>query len=538
MESDHDLNDQLRRGLLLLACAVGVAACGTTLTASKFDHENSVRKTALAGVPFTINRPVPTVTRTAGADGKDDTYVIRIDYVPDPNGRYVLQIDPSTLSSVDFEMSFDANGSLTETSAKTTDQTATIIASAAKFGLAGMLDSAGETEADVLAQWDRDMTALLADPRTLVVDAGGRTRAVTQRDRAAWRELHGRLATLAQEKALRKQYVYRDRDEFALLMTLAQSYRTSADPTVDPLQQAVYKKAEQKAAGDSSGPVTVPAVGRYVQERNRAALEALRSRVVAQRTTLRAALEQDASADNKNALAANYAFLSYVLAAQQAYSAKELLLLDIVDMTPGEWQRRRLVQLNRAIDARRHLVQVGAAEGDAAAHADTDAKLIALNREKAAVLGVGREYERSVKLHQLLLTTAQSKDMKALREEIGLVDLTILNAELALKPKAADAAKADDGVSGAYLVFEPAQQVDSETVKAQLGSKRPKYVVAVQAVLVAAPASQPGTPAQPPAGGPTPSTPPSPPLDGGPLPPVPVTPGAGMPGAGMPTATR
>src|SRR5207245_324337 len=97
-----------------------------------------------------------TIVRNPGVDAAPDTYVITTTHIPDPKQRYVLALNPSVFSSVDWTMTFDENGSLIDTFAKVTDQTSAVLVSIGKLAavVAGLADANKKSESEAAAEID------------------------------------------------------------------------------------------------------------------------------------------------------------------------------------------------------------------------------------------------------------------------------------------------------------------------------------------------------------------------------------------------
>ncbi len=239
----------------LLAVAIGATLTGcSSLKGARFNHEASKSGDTLAGVPFTLNRPVPTVTRTPGAAGAPDRYAIKFEYLPDPNGRFTLQIDPALISSVDFQMTFDTNGSLIETTAKTIDHTGALLTALGKAVAAfGAADTDAPKSESELAQGllDEGKDLLAAKDARLIdsvktVDIGKTAqRQVTPADQEAWSRLGERLLSAAAIGQARKSFVYVNRAEYEILTTLLVRHRQARDPSKFP---ATFNTAVTNAA--------------------------------------------------------------------------------------------------------------------------------------------------------------------------------------------------------------------------------------------------------------------------------------------------
>lgn len=517
---------EIRKSLAGMRVLVAVVVASTTggcssLKGQRFDHEAVPRGETLTGVPFTLNRPIPSVTRTHGGDGASDKYEISFDYLPDPDARFTLDIDPSMLSSVDFNMAFDANGSLTETTAKTTDQTGPLIVALGKLAAtAAAFDRTTPDDKTAISALENVGNAYFAEPGSTVQDpVTGKMRRVNDSDRAAWSSMFKRIRKEADEGPIRKTFVYASSHEYALLQAVLTSRRLAS-------RQAARKLATPAtAAGDSSQTKETREKAAEIQDAidrlDKRELVKIKTELIDKRRALRGAYAMNPTSDRQAQLDANYQLL---LLTKSKFEPENDLLVDLADLTETEWQRRSLANLNKQIEARRHVVRIQASN-DAkpnSAREATDEKLNELLARKALVLGLGPQRQRKLELNRLLAQARTPRELQVLRQEIAELEAVEVAAENGLKSSAKEPAVTDGPVQSALLSAPYSTTVDNNWIKTTLGSRPlPLYVVALQPVkatydvVTAAPDVNAGkgsgtVPAQQLPAAPQPPTPPQP----------------------------
>jgi hypothetical protein len=515
--------------VLIVVVASTTGGC-SSLKGQRFDHEAVPRGETLTGVPFTLNRPIPSVTRTHGNDGASDKYEIGFDYLPDPDARFTLDIDPSMLSSVDFNMAFDANGSLIETSAKTTDQTGPLIVALGKLAAtAAAFDRTTPDDKNAISALENAGNAYFAEPGSTVQDpVTGKTRRVNDSDRAAWSSMFKRIRKEADEGPIRKTFVYASSREYALLQAVLTSRRLASG------QAARKLAAPAAAAGDNPLFATLNDSSQTNETREKAAeiqdainrldkreLAKIKAELVDKRRALRGAYAMNPTSDRQAQLNANYQLL---LLTKSKFEPENDLLVDLADFTETEWQRRSVANLNKQIEARRHVVRIQASN-DAKPNSvreATDEKLNELLARKALVLGLGPQRQRKLELNRLLAQARTPREVQVFRQEIVELEAVEVATENGLKSSAKGPAVTDGPVQSALLSAPYGTAVDNNWIKTTLGSRPlPLYVLALQPIkatnygVTAAPDANAGkgsgtVPAQQPPAAPQPPTPPQP----------------------------
>lgn len=473
----------------------------STLEGGRFNHEASQSGTTLDGVPFTLNRPVPTITRTPGDTDTPDKYMVKLVYEPDPSQRYTLQLDPAWFASADFDMSYDANGSLTDSSAKVTEQLVQGFTAVAKLALAaGVYDRAdANKDFGLLKELEAEGDIYFSDPKAKVFDTlNGQFRAATPADRAAWRKLIGDLQTMAAEKNVRKSFFYQTPVELDLLQTMLR-YRRAKLKLNDVIDQYDAQfdalKSSEKTYATA---VEIDAALRRFDQRQ---LTKIRATLIADRAKLRAAEELNLYNGDGAALKVNYKLKEFSLKAE--LPKMDSLLADIADLEHVEWQRRMIAWLNKQIDDRRYVLQINSTQGSVKEVETKDALLTEILDRKAAVLGVLPERKRRLAILASLARAPLPKDYDNLRAEMAALEATEAAAEVALKQKVAES-KAEDPRRAELLNFSAQESVQDSLIKSRLanklggttGERLPRYVVALQPTGLITVSTSPGT-AQP-----------------------------------------
>lgn len=484
-----------------VSMAAVLAGC-TTLSGSTFDYENVDKSKPLTGVPFTINKPAPTIVRTPGADGLPDKYSVAYSYVADPKGSYTLQISPGLLSSVDFSMSFDIGGSLQETSAKATDQAGPLLQSLGKLALAGAaLDKAtGDTKADtqdsIDIQWIKVRgQKFLGDAASRIFDAASPSgRPVNPADRLAFQDAISRAEGLAKLNKVKKEFFYASDQEYVVLRALYALAKAEVGTSIDTTT------AETRLTSSDTtvpGALLISEVKDAVRKGNLKVINRKKAELVAALQTERAQAEAKnwTGEDKSKSILERLKFLKEVAA---LFPRPLQLLSDMTDMAPAEWQRRVIADLNVQLLAAEHehrVLQSDVVPNQTLINA-SKARITGLQARKMSVLGVAQEHARRLEIARRLATTGESRSLKLLREERDELDGIIAAAETALKPKAKEV-KADEAIMAHH--FNVTTPLDSAGVIAKLENEqagaRPKYIVVTRRILSSTP------PIAPPGGG-------------------------------------
>ena len=227
---------------ILLLSAFAVAGC-TNFRTEAIGAGNRVGDT-LPGLPFTLNKPQFVVTRTpAGLDGID-RYTLTPNYVPDPTKRFAATITPALLASVDWTLTWDEGGSLSDSVGTFSDNSAASLQSAAKLGiaLAPLLDSARKTQHEKLALIDARLQADFVRVQPQIFDdRSGDLRIASPSEIAmlgrAWAALKPRLDVLARQSRL-DTYAYADLAERSVFLTAL--YLARNDAAYDVKQLDAY----------------------------------------------------------------------------------------------------------------------------------------------------------------------------------------------------------------------------------------------------------------------------------------------------------
>lgn len=525
-------------GLLWLTSVIAIAAGCTSLSSTRWDTPSSSNE-KLAGVPFTLNRPVPTVS--VSASGVVPAYSVSFAYVPDDSARYLLDMDPSPLASIQYSINL-TNGSLTEASLTTTDQTAAILKSVA--AVVGALFTAdqgkGPTEPEEVEGFKKLMAAVFTpDHSKKIVDSTGtlacdlsvtkstdKCRDWIVADKVAWAAMADRMSQFAAKKHLADRFIPMSSEERLLLSNLAWREIESKKGAV--ANDAPYQQ-ERVALSDKSpeDAKTIDAIGAAVDTNK---LKKLADHLQDERKTLRAKEQQnfaikplpvlqacDSTASSirvqSKELEKNTLKFQAVNGALDAIGAETALAIQLAKMSDEDWTQRRIAALNSEIERARYQIKLDTT--DTKKLQDAQAELADAKLAKAIALGVKSEYVRSLKVKDLLLTASSAADMKSLRAEYSALDTTMTTAENALKPPKADDPKPDAPQAGALLAARYGVTVDDKCMLAALGDQRPKYVVVIQPVHPDAPPKKTesiGTPTSPVQPGP--GTPPVKPADG------------------------
>lgn len=492
---------------LLFACLLG---CSSLVGQSYTYGETSANGT-LAGVPFTLNKPVPTVTHTVAADSGKESYQVTFNYVADSSKRYTLQIKPSMLASVDFSMTFDAGGSLTEASAKSADQTGALIATVGKLAVLAAADT--KSEDDNLLQ------------RVLVL---GDKFASRRPDAGVWRGVSDELKRLGSVAKIRSEYVYPTSAELTFLREFLLALRRSAssgqldgvpmlpNPGAKTFIDELAKFQAANPTGSDADFARDVAIGVAAGDIRK--LKDLKSQQVVAVETQRTTLATNKTKDAQSRVANTLKRIGLLKAALQAVPLEVGFVADLAEMSLADWQKRSVQPVVKDIEAVQQLLRVAeASQQPADVQARLRTSLRQLEMRKAAVLGVLPEYLRRQALTDRLATETSAKDLKALREERDALDVAVAAAEPAKQePRAAIA---DEPSVAVYLAETSGTVLDNDGIIRLLGDDRPRYVIVVKSLepppttTAAAPPQpnqQPGGQGAKPAGTPAPGALPAP----------------------------
>jgi hypothetical protein len=465
-------------GGLAIGFTVLMSGC-SGLKVAKFSLADSKDGGVLAGVPFTMNKPQITVTKVGGANGAPNYFTMKVDYVPDFDARYTLQLDPATLASIDFSMAFDANGSLSDMTAKTTDQTATIVTSLGK--LAAALDKSAVTEAKLVETLVARGDNISSSKTPGYFAAGADTpRAPTTAERTSWEKLKARLRSLAKTGEVASKFYYLDRTELEWLRSLIKA-QPQADESI-----AAYA-LPMTAFRDNDGGAH-PALFASIQQAylafDKAALEQIKAKLVKERAAKRAAMLINAAKYDEAFFATNERAIRWITGAVNSLPPELVLVHNLANMQLPEWQRRYVADLDQKILERRRLIRIPApaqatARPAAGVGSDWDDSVLkALLLQRATVLGVAYEYQRAADIQREVDSGRRVLD-EARFAELQSLNQRIIDAENAIKPAAPTAAKTEDPAVAHILPAPAGQAITPEWVKSQLNGKLPRYVVVV-----------------------------------------------------------
>jgi hypothetical protein len=461
---------------LALAASLLAAAGCSNLEGKKYRYGDSNADGTLDGVPFTINKPVPTVTHTVAADTGKESYQVTFAYVADSERRYLLQISPSMLASVDFAMTFDTGGSLTEVTAKSTDQTGALISTIGKLAVL----AAGDTSSD----YDK---AVVQRVRALG-DEFSLTLSPREAAKVAWTSIRAAMDELGTVQAIRAEYVYSTPDELAFLRAFSVHLkrfvpRPDAPNDAGPLApspgartfwelHATYTGAGEKDFAAEVGLDFLKGDVRRLNERKTEQLTTLQSN--------RAGWAATQTADRKAQVDGTLRRIRLLKAAVAGLPGEVKLVEDMADLSLTEWQKRSVTPLNKEIESTQQLIRVAEASRVERVAAERRAHLHALMMRKTSILGVSREYQRRQALTDALATSTTAKDLKALRDERDALDVIIAAAEPG-KPKA-KVPKVDEPSVATYLTVGPGETVDANGIINRLNGDRPRYVIVARSL--------------------------------------------------------
>lgn len=460
-----------------------LVGCGN-FTSKSFDISKSKLNQDIDGIPFTLNKPQFTVTRTPGASGGPDSYQVTVAYVPDSDQRYVLKMSPLWTASIDWTVSTDENGSFADTNGKAVDQTVPILTSLAKLaGAVAAADSYETPEDTQLIAIDTALTNNFTNPTPKIfVERTRICEVATPNDvavlKSRWELLHPHLSILATENRM-ASFTYLDLTDRVLLETalcLVQPppgtvpstvQSTLNDPTLDPSVKALAQQIKDKfLTFDRSG------------------LVSLKADMVKQRNLLYAQLTTKPPDSSETVLKDNAKVLKMLTQAISLTTKPPRgLLLDLTDLSISQWQSRRITELNNKIQARQFADRANAMPGpenrpvnDYEAY---DQELTQLQLQKAAILGLIPAYRQIIALNAIPVSDPRYKNAQA---ELPLLQKQLADAESALTP-AKSMSKADDPAVAAFLTAGD-KPITSEWIVGRLGKKEvyPYYVIVLEPV--------------------------------------------------------
>jgi hypothetical protein len=490
-----------RRTLTISATVLGIslAGCGSLVT-RKFDSAPTSPSNDIGGIPFTLNKPQFTVTRTPAAPGAIDSYQMRIDYIADPTQRYVVQLKPNITAGVDWTVQLDDGGSLSDSNAKMTDNSVAIIGSVVKLAVAAAaLDSYQTPEPEQATLINDALKADLegstpkvydrADPGLLPV-----THAEANRVLDRWQHRKPEFDRLATENQL-ASFTYADELDRVVLDTALHLFPAQL-PATSVIQEAI------DGLDPDLGPFAQRVKNAMVRF-DRRLLQTLKADLVKERSQIYARIgfaTQDPNAPallNKNKSKLN-------VVAEGLFVLKtppRELLLDLTDLTQSDWQRRTLVRLNKEIDTRRSIDRGLIAPPGKYVELN-DPELQELLRRKAIVLGLLPEFAQLAVLRAIPVTDPD-KYSKAQAAAAGLQKV-LSDTEAALTP-AAPTIKTDDPSVASLLLNSRCEEVTPQWINAKLTDQkvpgRPAYLVVLQPGPANSPACLPAAapPVAPPA---------------------------------------
>jgi hypothetical protein len=470
--------DKALNAVAAAALLFSIVGC-TSLVGGSYDYSKNTAK-PLEGVPFTLNKPVPKVTHTIAADSGKETYQVGFDWVADNTKRYTLQIKPSMLASVDFLMTFDAGGSLTEASAKSTDQTGQLIATVGKLALLTIGDKS------------KDDPQAYSNVLGLGDDYAARTNSA-----AAWAPIKAQFQQLGTTSKIQSEYVYDDSPQLTFLRAFSADlkiYAINAKGGAAPLGRNtgydIFKGVLDKFGNDfTEGPDK-----KFAKETEGAfaagdikKLKDQKTEQVAALATQRAAFASSKTQEIQDQITSTLEKVRLLKSAIENTRPEIVLVAELADMSLSDWQKRVLAPIAKDITAKQQLLRVAEASSQPQGVLDAMGRgLDSLMRRKASVLGVLPEYDRRQALTKRLEGEMTAKDLKAIREERDALDVTIAAAE---PPKAkAKAAVADDPATAAYLEDVPGTTTPSSAqvlnkLDGELKGVRPRYVIVVRDAL-------------------------------------------------------
>lgn len=365
------------------AALLSLSGC-TSLEGAKYNYGTSDENGKLKGVPFTLNKPVPTIVHVPATDDKRETYTTTFAYTADSKHRYTLTVNPSYLASVDFSLSFDALGSFTEGSVKTTDQSAALLTSVGKLALT--MADASERAVDINV--------------ARLIEKGDSMR-LTSEDGANWESVKADLRRLQIDKKVKAEYVYRLPGERTVLRKIygkamedlaarAKAYQppvvdTTVSAPTEPIPVPIPVPVQLKGSAASRTAAAIAtdeakdvenfravidkvkgiddkpladAVVQAMNSGNIAALNGARSAEVAALQVQRASLELRDSPTVLQASKATITRISLLDKATEAIPEYLRLAQSMAELSPTDWKRRTVAALNTDIDVRAHTVRI------------------------------------------------------------------------------------------------------------------------------------------------------------------------------------
>lgn len=461
----------------LVACvivALSTSGCGPLLTAQKFTPPTQVgQKTS--GVPFSLNRPKLSIVRTPGAKGAPDTFAITTSYEPDPDQQYTLMINPGLLSNVDWTMTFDTQGTLTDTNAKTTDQTASAITAVASFAgsfalaksslqdhaLAVPLPSAfkcaqpnpAQPETPVrpdrsLDTIDEDLKSTLSPPEPRLWDT---SKSAWQRlslpesahFQSVWNQLRDRMLD-ASCFGQWDEFFYENTEELQLLQT-ALHIQFTRNPDDSKQIGLVLNKFRHYLDSNGRPKANAPKeVDPSIQEALWLHHELSRIRNTLDTSELdgrKASLLHDRQ--NLNILAANN--IDQDLSSERNVNRiglcltldviknwitePEQLLLQVSAPKPTDWVSQKIAELDKQIAAIQSRDRTPRGNALPSKTGTFDPQVTDLERTKAFIMGVLPEYDKSAFLKKQLTAAGPTSDTKALLAELDYVEKRLSAAQ-------------------------------------------------------------------------------------------------------------
>ncbi|MFM0347866.1 hypothetical protein [Paraburkholderia sp. RL17-347-BIC-D] len=480
--------------VFLVVTPLAMCACGNLRTQT-IDLSQASDGREIAGLPFILNKPQFTIARVP-ADGTSgaDTYQMAIAYVPDPATRYAVNLHPSPTSSVDWTVQWDENGALSDTNAKTTDQTVAILTSVVKLAVAAAaFDVNQPSQKDTVEAIDKRLTDNLALPQPKVWDetAGGWSIATSAEKidlSRTWAQMKPALETLASSGKL-SSYLYDTASERKVLETAlhlatpnparlnrATDYKDPKDfpdpvPNPDPVATKALKKKLSESWNNTADHIEAAYKILDIDSLNKINADAAK---------VRQKRESDFASSNTvpQAYRKDYNIMLQTQVIKLSLVALDLLktppndfLLGNVNLTLQQWEYKKIQDLNRRID-KAALIQPSRYDTPGA----TNAELQKLYRMKAAVLGQGKTYEDIVALQKM--KPDDPKRFQAAQQSIDVLAKKLADAEAAvatLNP----AKKPDAPVVADFFVASPEEAIDGAWVASHVPG-HPKYIVVLK----------------------------------------------------------
>ena len=127
-----------RRGSvwMLVAVSMVAAGCATTLRGRRTERV-ATEPTLHEGIPFRLSIPVFVMQGLPAAGGKVE-YSVAVQYIADPNGYYLVNIDPALLHSNAFGLNYGTYGNLKKVSSSGTQMIGPTIAAIGSFAVSAI----------------------------------------------------------------------------------------------------------------------------------------------------------------------------------------------------------------------------------------------------------------------------------------------------------------------------------------------------------------------------------------------------------------